>query len=289
MCIRPIWRIVTVTGRTSVSHSRSWTFFQLPRPVARGQCADHGATQPRALARLDRGRWRARTGCRALPPRRSCRNRFQHCRRDHQAPDNNAKNALFADSDGGGRTWATVATLLQTEKMNDVDPVRLADADARAPRQRVADLPDRKPHVVELQSLNGHSLALTNLLVAAADVGRQLNLARWSLRAACLPPLSVAFSSSRSAWLNSTRYREYLLAHVRTAARQSQHAASLRCWPPSVREEPLGRQFAQTHRLHPPSVGGAVSRLSFVKSRVCGRRWRLTSAAIESQIQWDRG
>ncbi len=25
-------------------------------------------------------------------------------------------------SDGGGRTWATIATLLQTAKMNNVDP-----------------------------------------------------------------------------------------------------------------------------------------------------------------------
>jgi transposase len=32
------------------------------------------------------------------------------------------KNSLFAGSDGGGRTWATIATLLQTAKMNDVDP-----------------------------------------------------------------------------------------------------------------------------------------------------------------------
>jgi transposase len=32
------------------------------------------------------------------------------------------KNALFAGSDGGGRTWATIATLLQTAKMNDIDP-----------------------------------------------------------------------------------------------------------------------------------------------------------------------
>jgi transposase len=32
------------------------------------------------------------------------------------------KNALFAGSDGGGNTWATIATLLQTAKMNDVDP-----------------------------------------------------------------------------------------------------------------------------------------------------------------------
>ena len=32
------------------------------------------------------------------------------------------KNSLFAGSDGGGRTWATIATLLQTAKMNNVDP-----------------------------------------------------------------------------------------------------------------------------------------------------------------------
>jgi len=32
------------------------------------------------------------------------------------------KNALLAGSHGGGRTWATIATLLETAKMNDVDP-----------------------------------------------------------------------------------------------------------------------------------------------------------------------
>lgn len=32
------------------------------------------------------------------------------------------KNALLAGSAGGARTWATVATLLQTAKMNEVDP-----------------------------------------------------------------------------------------------------------------------------------------------------------------------
>ena len=32
------------------------------------------------------------------------------------------KNSLFAGSVGGGRTWAAVATMLQTCKMNDVDP-----------------------------------------------------------------------------------------------------------------------------------------------------------------------
>lgn len=33
------------------------------------------------------------------------------------------KNSLFAGSEGGGRSWATVATLLQTCKMNGVDPL----------------------------------------------------------------------------------------------------------------------------------------------------------------------
>ena len=32
------------------------------------------------------------------------------------------KNALFAGSAGGGQTWATIATLLQTAKMNNIDP-----------------------------------------------------------------------------------------------------------------------------------------------------------------------
>jgi transposase len=32
------------------------------------------------------------------------------------------KNLLFAGSAGGGRTWASIATMLQTCKMNGVDP-----------------------------------------------------------------------------------------------------------------------------------------------------------------------
>ena len=32
------------------------------------------------------------------------------------------KNAIFAGSDGGGRAWATIATLLTTAKINGVDP-----------------------------------------------------------------------------------------------------------------------------------------------------------------------
>jgi hypothetical protein len=43
------------------------------------------------------------------------------------------KNVLFAGSDGGGRTWATIATLLQTAKMNDVEPRAKAFAAAKTP------------------------------------------------------------------------------------------------------------------------------------------------------------
>jgi hypothetical protein len=32
-------------------------------------------------------------------------------------------NALFADSDGGARHWAIAATLIQTAKLNGVDPM----------------------------------------------------------------------------------------------------------------------------------------------------------------------
>ena len=33
------------------------------------------------------------------------------------------KNALFAGSDSGGRHWAIIATLIQSAKLNDVDPL----------------------------------------------------------------------------------------------------------------------------------------------------------------------
>ena len=33
------------------------------------------------------------------------------------------KDALFAGSGGGARHWATIATLIQTAKLNDVDPL----------------------------------------------------------------------------------------------------------------------------------------------------------------------
>jgi transposase len=33
------------------------------------------------------------------------------------------KNALFAGADSGGRHWSIIATLIQTAKLNDVEPL----------------------------------------------------------------------------------------------------------------------------------------------------------------------
>ena len=35
----------------------------------------------------------------------------------------NRKNALFAGSDGGAEHWATIASLIETCKLNNVDPL----------------------------------------------------------------------------------------------------------------------------------------------------------------------
>jgi transposase len=35
----------------------------------------------------------------------------------------NQKNALFAGSDGGAEHWAIIASLIETCKLNDVDPL----------------------------------------------------------------------------------------------------------------------------------------------------------------------
>jgi transposase len=66
-------------------------------------------------------------------------------------------NIVERASAGGGRTWATVATLLQTAKMNDVDP----HAWLTQTLERIAQgwpISNIHPaHALELQGLNGLS------------------------------------------------------------------------------------------------------------------------------------
>ncbi|MEI9426072.1 IS66 family transposase, partial [Mesorhizobium sp. Cs1299R1N1] len=57
----------------------------------------------------------------------------------------NRKNALFAGSDGGGEHWATIASLVETAKLNGVDPYAyLADVITRIvaghPQSQLDDL-----------------------------------------------------------------------------------------------------------------------------------------------------
>jgi len=44
----------------------------------------------------------------------------------------NRKNALFAGSDGGAEHWATIASLIETCKLNDVDPLGYVDGSCNA-------------------------------------------------------------------------------------------------------------------------------------------------------------
>lgn len=70
------------------------------------------------------------------------------------------KNSLFAGSDGGGRTWATIATLLQTAKMNNVDPLAWLCSHASAYRQWLAEQRNRRAYAVEPRHLTASACRL---------------------------------------------------------------------------------------------------------------------------------
>jgi len=59
---------------------------------------------------------------RPLPRRPTHRARRQHCRAPIRPIVLNRKNALFAGHDEGAENWACVASLIETCKLNDVEP-----------------------------------------------------------------------------------------------------------------------------------------------------------------------
>ena len=83
------------------------------------------ADQPEDQARRDYTLYAVTLGgARPLPQRRAPRDRQQY--RRAVDPPNRAqskKNALFAGSDGGAEHWAVIALLIETCKLNDVDPL----------------------------------------------------------------------------------------------------------------------------------------------------------------------
>src|SRR5258708_2479042 len=73
-------------------------------------------------------------------------------------------------------------------------------------------------------------IAISSSLAPASAASRIC--ARFSLRAACLPPLSSAVSAVRSAWLRSTRYRTFIVAPQRLRAQQMNQMPGV-CLSPS--------------------------------------------------------
>jgi hypothetical protein len=64
---------------------------------------------------------------------------------NERSPALGRKNHLFAGSDGGGEHWAVIASLIETCKMNGVDPQTylrdvLAKIVARHPMDRIDEL-----------------------------------------------------------------------------------------------------------------------------------------------------
>ena len=78
----------------------------------------------------------------------------------------------FAGSDGDGRTWMTIATFLQTSKMNNVEPVAWLTQGAGAHRQPMAERRNRRPHAMgtslERSRLPAHDGTRATALSSAA-------------------------------------------------------------------------------------------------------------------------
>ena len=64
----------------------------------------------------------------------------------------NRKNALFAGSDGGAEHWAIIASLIETCKLNDVDPLAYLDRRPHQDRQRPSQQRDRPAAAVGLSA-----------------------------------------------------------------------------------------------------------------------------------------
>ena len=98
-------------SRPFVDALRAWLEKELPKPSVRGKLAEairYALAQWDGLSRfLDDGQVELDTNPveRAIRPVALGR-----------------KNYLFAGSDGGGRRWATMASLLETCRLNDVEP-----------------------------------------------------------------------------------------------------------------------------------------------------------------------
>ena len=73
------------------------------------------------------------------------------------------KNALFAGSDGGARHWAIAMTLIQTAKLNGIDPMAwLTDV-----LERIVSGQTKANQLHTLLPWNWHSTQQSNFAIAA--------------------------------------------------------------------------------------------------------------------------
>src|SRR3954452_22699522 len=119
-------------------------------------------------------------------------------------------------------------------------PDSLRAAPGRGPSFNPASrLPSTKRRLVRctVESLTATQAAIVSSLLPASAANKIC--ARFSLRAACLPPFSIELSSARSAWLNSTRYRKFILVPPIIEARLQVNAVSPEVHVAPRREVPL--------------------------------------------------
>ncbi len=138
-------------SRTLVEELRTWLEAQLARVPARGPTAEairYALNHWDGLVRfLDDGRIEMDTNSveRAMRPVALSR-----------------KNALFAGSDEGGERWAAIASLVETCKLNGINPQTYLTDLLDPPRQRMAPGAHRRAHAVVLGADTGLSTVVTS-------------------------------------------------------------------------------------------------------------------------------
>ena len=125
------------------------------------------------------------------------------------------KNSLFAGHDEGGRSWGRIASLIETAKMNGVEPFAYLKATLEAiaaghPQDRIDDLlpgPSRR-HQPELTTVSSHRLRplisrsmskMASIRFTASSATGEMSWSGFLLRAFCL--MSASSKNFRRAWL----------------------------------------------------------------------------------------
>jgi hypothetical protein len=230
--MRPPWAIEDIRGRTA--QTRADIRRQHSAPIV----ADLFALWEKELPRLS-GKSKLAEAIRYARSRRDVLERFlddgrieidsnivERAIRPHTIT---RKNALFAGSDGGGRTWGHHGDAPDHRQDERGRSLRLADPEAPAPRRRIAQQPDRRSHARELRRLNGLGFELSKNLHGAGQNEHWFQLAR-----SCLSCMIVV-GPTRSLVHNPGSFRGSRGRH-RTQARGLARAGQIR---PSALPGPL--------------------------------------------------